>query len=180
MVSTAPSQSAGRVARLRNSSGGVAPESRAGPGCVLNTVISNTRADVIRVSTGRGVGKPALHIRKVRRPMSNARDIVELRDGSKVTAGELAAITLSVESLPEMGLPGILAQFDIVAKAHNPSYEIWDEPHLVSMRLIDAEHNMHDNIRAVIRNSYKIANDGVTIERLSPYAADAPQAGEGE
>lgn len=99
------------------------------------------------------------------------RTMVTLKDGNEVLEA-FANITLhSISTMPDDGIVGILAQYDLVRMAHDDSYKPQQSQidYLHKRGLAGTDGSMHYDIKSFVRCAFSIGEDGMSIVHSSPF-----------
>jgi hypothetical protein len=96
-------------------------------------------------------------------------EVVTLKDGNQVIVSVVWGVIDSVKDLPNHGLTGAMAQYDIIMMAHDEDYK----PDPAALALLDSMAlcrggKLHDDIRSVVRSAFTV--DGLTVTYTDPRA----------
>jgi len=93
---------------------------------------------------------------------------VKLLNGSEEADVLVTVVMMSLKSLWNEGLAGVLAVYDLHQLCQNPNYSAMYIKHLNSLNLVSDDGSVHDSIRNVVMSA--VQGEGLEMTLRSPIA----------
>ena len=102
-------------------------------------------------------------------------EVVTLKNGTQEAKQLVAVVMMSINGLVDEGLGGALALYDLAKMAEPGStYQPFGKngDTLRDLNLIDADNNMHDSIKNIVRSAVEFSDDGIDFSVVNPVKTE--------
>ena len=94
---------------------------------------------------------------------------VKLHNGAEEASVLVSVVMMSLNSLWDEGLPGVLAVYDLHQLCQNRNYQAMHIARLKELNLVSNDGSIHDSIRNIVMSA--IQGEGMEMTLSSPIAA---------
>ncbi|MFM9889074.1 MAG: hypothetical protein ACKVOE_00300 [Rickettsiales bacterium] len=98
-------------------------------------------------------------------------EVAKLKNGSEEAQSLVQVVMMSLATLWDQGLPGVLAVYDLRAIINDRSYKSHYLEKLQSLALVGPDGSVHESIRNIVLSA--VEGDGLEMKLGSPLAAAA-------